>query len=139
MSTKMKNIVGWVSAGLVALLMLISIITKVYLVEVNPQMKEMFKRGGIYDIRYYLAVADLIFPLIFLIPRTMTLGFILMVGYWGGAIATVITHGDYQELLIHLIVLALLGVASFFRHPEIWARFLRKPFYAGDSGANTSQ
>jgi len=128
MSEKSKNIIGWVSAGLVSLLMLLSVVTKVYLVDVNPEFEEMFKRGGIYDIRYFLVVADIIIPVIFLIPRTMTLGFVLMVGYWGGATATVITHGDYQELPVHLIILTLLGIASFFRHPEIWARFFKKNY-----------
>ncbi|MDP2812294.1 MAG: hypothetical protein Q8O32_01240 [bacterium] len=125
---KIKNIVGWTATILVSLLMLISVFVKIFVVGANPEITEMFKNGGIYEIRYYLATASLIIPIIFLMPRTMTLGFVLAVGYWGGATATVITHGDYQELRIHVAVLFLLGIASWFRHPEIWARFLNKPF-----------
>ena len=122
---KAKKIIGWTAAILVSLLMFVSVYIKLFVVGVNPEITVMFQRGGIYDIRYYLAAADLIIPIIFLMPRTMTLGFVLAVGYWGGATATVITHGDYQELPIHFVVLFLLGIASWFRHPEIWTRFLR--------------
>ena len=127
MSPVARNVIGWAAAGAVSLQMLVSVYFKVHVVEIDLDFKAMFVRGGIYELRYYLAVADLIITALFLLPRTMTLGFVLMVGYWGGATATVITHGDYAELPLHLTNLALLLAASWFRHPEIWARFLLKP------------
>lgn len=124
MSDRTRNIVGFVAAGLVAALMLVSVATKLYLADANAEIHAMFVRGGIYPLRYSLAVADVLIPLVFLWRRTSTLGLLLMVGYWGGATATVLTHGDYQELPAHLSALALLAVASWFRHPEVWARAL---------------
>jgi len=125
MKEKTRSFIGLAAAGLVALLMLVSIATKLYLADASPEIHAMFVRGGIYPLRYQLAVADLLIPLVFLWRRTSTLGLLLMVGYWGGATATVLTHGDYQELPAHVTALALLAVASYFRHPEVWARALR--------------
>lgn len=124
MQTQTGKRIGAAAAILVAALMGLSVVTKLYLVDHSEALREMFVRGGIYDLRYGLAAADVIIPAVFLWRRASTLGLLLMVGYWGGATATVLTHGDYQELPVHLAALALLGVASYFRHPEVWARFL---------------
>jgi hypothetical protein len=123
MSERAGKIVGQIAAGSITAVMLVSIAVKVYFVDVDPALHAMFTRGGIYNIRHYLAVADVIIAVVFWLPRTMTLGLLLMVGYWGGATATVITHGDYGQLPPHLLALAALGIASYYRHPEVWTRF----------------
>jgi hypothetical protein len=127
MSNRTRERIGLACAAVVALAMWVTIIVKVWAVDAYPDLHAMFVRGGIYPLRYWLALACLIFPILMLYRRTSTLGFILVSCYWAGATATVITHGDYQELPPHLLALLTLAICSWFRYPEIWARFHELP------------
>ena len=69
---------------------------------------------------YTLGVMELVIAVLFLIPRTSTVGFVLMVGYFGGVLATLLTHG--QDATFIYIVLALLTVSGYFRNPELLQR-----------------
>jgi hypothetical protein len=48
------------------------------------------------------------------------------VGYWGGTLATDLSHGGAP--IVALMVLALLAVVAFTRNREVMSRFLGQPF-----------
>jgi len=74
-----------------------------------------------------LGAAKLALGLLYLIPRTSTVGFVLLVGYYGGALATNITHGvPTAEYAPILIVFVLLTLDAWLRKPELLARLKGK-------------
>jgi len=67
----------------------------------------------------------------YVIPRTATVGFVLMVGYYGGALATNITHGfTVPEYAPILVALALMTVDAYLRKPELLWRIKGKTIVA---------
>ena len=64
-----------------------------------------------------IAVLELTSAILFLIPRTRALGFLLVSAYLGGAIATHVGHN--QSPVNPAITLALIWVGAWLRHPTI--------------------
>ena len=75
-----------------------------------------------------LGILELFIVLLFVVPRTSTVGFVLMVGYMGGALATNLTHGFSNMDAIPIYVsFLLLAVSAWFRNPELVSRLLKRP------------
>jgi len=54
---------------------------------------------------------------LFLYPRTIRIGFLLLTAYFGGAIAVEITHGTF---IVPAIILTLIWIAAYLRKPDIF-------------------
>jgi hypothetical protein len=122
MSTRAGNIVGWICSGLVAALTIFSAIME-FVPMTDPQMLAYAIKLGVIDIAYQLGVAKFILAALYLYPRTSTVGFVLMIGYYGGALATNITHGfAFAEYAMLLIVFLLMTIGAYFRNPELLTR-----------------
>lgn len=97
----------------------------------DPVMIDYATRLGVLDIAVPLGITKLILVLLYLIPRTSTVGFVLLIGYFGGALATNITHGfpfaDYAPLTI---VLVLMTIDAWLRKPELLTRLMGRPVKA---------
>lgn len=116
---KAGTIVGWICVGLVAALTLFSAVME-FIPITDPAMVEFATRLGVIDIAYQLGVAKIILVLLYVLPRTSTVGFVLMVGYYGGALATNITHGfTPAEYAMLIAVLAVMTLGAYFRNPEL--------------------
>lgn len=113
--------VGWAIACLISALMLASTYVKLTVTETS-ELGQTFQQFGYWEYRYPLAILDVLLAALFLVPRLVTLSLLLMCGYWGGATAALLTHGEMQELPIHLTVLAALWVSGYLRSPEIFDR-----------------
>jgi hypothetical protein len=87
---------------------------------------EVAKQAGFWDIRYELGVLQIVIAILLLIPRTSTVGFVLMVGYMAGALSANLTHGMYADAVPCYVALALLTLCGWFRHPELTNRLLGK-------------
>ncbi len=75
-----------------------------------------------------LGIVQALCVILLLIPRTATIGFILMIGYTGGILANFLTHGySPVEASMFFIVLAVLTVAAYFRSPELLSRLKGDP------------
>ncbi len=122
--SKASKIIGWVAAGVLALLMLASGFGKITATDASP-MAETFKTLGFWHLRVPLGVLEIVIAALLLIPRTSTGGLMLATGYWGGALATELTNG--QPPVPSIAALALILVLSIFRNPEVLARFLGRP------------
>jgi hypothetical protein len=121
------KIVGWICAILIAAFNLFAAVMKFVPVEPGSPGDVFATEVGMKGLEYQLGVVELIIVLLFVIPRTMTVGFILMVGYMAGILAANITHGfTTMEVLPIYISLLLLAVVGWLRHPELTARLRGK-------------
>ncbi len=118
-------ILGWICALLVAALNVFAGISKFLPVAPDsPQAVMMQSMGITPSIAYVLGTIELVTVVLLLIPRTSTIGFVIMVGYLGGVTATLITHS--QDATVGYIALALLTVSAYVRNPELLSRLKGK-------------
>jgi hypothetical protein len=128
--SKASSIVGWICVGLVSALTLFSAVME-FVPVTDPAMLAMVAKLGVGDIAYALGIAKFIIVALYLIPRTATVGFVLMIGYYGGALATNITHGftvpEYAPILVAFV---LMTVDAYLRKPELLWRLKGKAVVA---------
>jgi uncharacterized membrane protein YphA (DoxX/SURF4 family) len=128
MNTRVGSVIGWICAGLVALFNIFAAVMKFVPVEPGSQSAVFMERLGTAGLERPLGVLEFVITVLFLIPRTSTVGFVLMVGYMAGALATNLTHGfSNMEALPIYISLLLLTISAYFRNPELLSRLLKKP------------
>lgn len=123
MSPKVKKILGWVFAGLLTTMAIFSGFGK-FMAAPDNDMGALATTLGFYDIRFLIGSLEIVSAILFIIPRTSTIGILLSAGYWGGAVATDLTHAHTPGPA--LMAIALLGLASIFRNPELFQRLLGK-------------
>lgn len=127
MSSRARTILGWVFAAPVILFSLFAGIMKFVPVEAGSEAAVMMDRLGMTGMMYQIGVLELLVLVLFIIPRTSTVGFVMMIGYLGGALATNLTHGFTNlEALPIYISLMLLTLSAWFRNPELVQRLLGK-------------
>jgi hypothetical protein len=68
-----------------------------------------------------IGIGELVSALLFLIPQTNSLGLLLLSSYLGGAIVTHMQHG--QPFFAPAILLLLVWIAGYLRHPEVLQSF----------------
>lgn len=127
MASRIGSIIGWICTALVSALTIFSGVMEFIMPMNDPKVLEYITRLGIVGMEYPLGAAKLIFAVLYLVPRTSTVGFVLLIGYFGGALATNITHAvpmaEYAPLLV---VFLLMTIDAFFRKPELLARLRGK-------------
>ena len=82
------------------------------------QVVDGFTKIGVGEYTQLLGVFELAFFILFLFPKTMRTGFLLLSCFMGGAIATHISHGDapFQPLF----PLILLWITAYLKDPYIF-------------------
>lgn len=127
MQTRLGAVIGWTAAIPVAAFNLFAAIMKFIPVVPGSPAEAMGRKLGVAGMESRLGVLEFIIIALFLIPRTSTVGFVLMVGYMGGALATNLTHGvTHTEALPIYIIFVLLAISAWFRNTELTARLRRK-------------
>ncbi len=130
MKTRVGTIIGWICVILVAAFTLFSAVMEFVPVS-DPATLAFLAKLGVGDIMYPLGITKFILVALYLIPRTSTVGFVLLVGYFGGALATNITHQfafpDYAPLVVAMV---LMTVGAYFRNPELLTRLKGRPVKA---------
>jgi hypothetical protein len=125
-AARITRIVGWISFGLLAVLNLLAGASKFFPVDpASEQAKMMLDMGVTPSIAMTLGVIELASVVLFLIPRTSTVGFVLLTGYLSGALATILTHG--QPIGGMLPIMALLAICGWCHFPELTARLRGQP------------
>src|SRR4051812_43892517 len=118
MTTRTRNIVGWGLAGVLCLMLAASAADKLAGSEHASKMAASF---GIPLATYrVLGGVELASALLFLLPRTGTLGAALLASYMGGAIATHLQH--QQDIVFPIGIQAWIWVTAIVRFPELGAR-----------------
>ena len=115
---KVRRIVSWVLTVLLSALFIASAAGKL---SGAKQVVEMFEKWGLKDFVLLIGVGELVSALLFLIPRTHSLGLLLLSGYMGGcdrhpyAARGFLRHavGDPGPDLGHRVASARRGLAEF--------------------------
>jgi hypothetical protein len=111
-------IAGWVLTGLLSALFVVSAAAK--LAGAAPVVKQ-FQEWGLENQVILIGVGELTSALLFAIPRTHSLGLLLLSAYMGGAIVTHMQHGE--PYVAQSVILVLIWLAGFLRHPEVLQSF----------------
>ena len=75
---------------------------------------------GMKSMMIWLGLAEIIFAILFLIPKTRTIGFLLLICYFSGAMATDLSHG--RPVIAPFILLVLLFAAEIVNHPALFIK-----------------
>ncbi|TRX62648.1 DoxX family protein [Fulvivirga sp. M361] len=128
MTEKTKKIIGWVLSGLLGALLLFSAMGK-FMGQASPMMEHF---GFTASETTLIAIGEVISAVLFLIPRTQSLGTLLVTAYMGGAIASHMSAAagteelggeGIQNYLMPSIILVLVWVASLLRNPKTLSSF----------------
>ena len=113
--SKKRKITGWVMAGLLTALLVMSASQKLI---GNPEMVENFGKWGLGSMITIIALGELVSVLLFLIPRTDVLGVLLLSAYFGGAI--LVHMANDEPYAFQSIVLLFIWVTAWVRIPEMF-------------------
>lgn len=128
MSEKTKKIIGWVLSGLIGVMLILSAVGK-FMGAATPMMEHF---GFTSSETTLIAVGELISAILFLIPKTQSLGTLLLSAYMGGAIASHMSAAvgteemggeEVQSYVIPSIILVVIWLTSFIRNPSTLSSF----------------
>ncbi|HEY8936767.1 MAG TPA: DoxX family protein [Cyclobacteriaceae bacterium] len=115
MVAKTKNILVWIFTIVVSLLIVSSGVAKlVGAKEVVEKLTEI----GVGSYAPLFGIMEIAFIILFLIPKTIKIGFILITCYFAGAIATDLSHAG--SIFSPVLILSLVWIAAFLRKPDIF-------------------
>lgn len=116
--SKGRRIAAWILTILISLLFTVSAIFKFI---GPPEVIQPAEKWGLKDHLMLIAVGELVSALLFLIPRTHSLGVLLLSAYMGGAIVTHMQNAEpyYSQS----VLLVLIWIAGYLRHPELLQSF----------------
>jgi hypothetical protein len=117
-----RRIAGWVLTGLLTALFAGSATMK--LIRAAPVV-EMFEKWGLGNNVLLIGAGEFTSAILFAIPRTHSLGLLLLSGYMGGAIVTHMQHGE--PYVFQSIILFLIWVAGYLRCPQLLQSFHGAP------------
>lgn len=127
MKFRLYSIIGWTCAILVAAFNLFAAVMKFAPVVPGSPAEAMGQKLGVTGLEHSLGILEFIIVALFLIPRTSSVGFVLMIGYMGGALATNLTHGlSNADALPIYVTFVLLTISAVLRNPELTARLRGK-------------
>lgn len=113
-----RKIVGWVVTALLFALFAMSSFMKLSGAE---EMVNNFEAFGLAEMRVVIAIGEIVSALLFLVPRTSSLGVLLLSAYMGGAIVTHMSHGE--SYVFPSVVLILVWLGQLLRYPELLISF----------------
>ncbi len=105
MKSKTKNL-NWILSILVALVIVMGACMKL---TSASQLVEIYSKIGLLPYLKTLGVTELLFTGIFLYPRTMRIGLLLLTGYFGGAMAVELSHGTVFIFPATILAFAWIG------------------------------
>ncbi|SRR5260221_1402179 len=126
MNTKTKRYIAISLTTIVSLIMTAGAFAKVLKVQA---VVDSFTKIGVGEYTQILGLFELVFIALYLIPRTMKIGFLLLCSYLGGAIATHLSH--HEDFFQPVIPLALIWVTAFLRDGSLFyskqGKFVNEP------------
>ena len=119
--SKARRIAAWILTGLITLLLVFSAVMKFLRV---PEVMAAVEKWNLTDQLTLIGAGELISALLFFIPRTHSLGVLLLSAYMGGAIVTHMQNDEpYYTQAIFLLVI---WIAGYLRHPQLLQSFRTK-------------
>ena len=120
-SSKGRKIAGWILVGLMGALFLMSASMKLI---GGEQIAANFAKFGLDGRQILIGAGELIAAILFIIPKTSSLGVLLLSAHMGGAIATHMEHGEM--FILQAVILLVVWIANWLRNPEMSASFTKK-------------
>ncbi|SEJ55640.1 DoxX-like family protein [Dyadobacter sp. SG02] len=111
---KAKKIITIVVTALASLLPVFSGIMKL---SKSPEIVQTLTKVGVGGYLIPLGLMEIGFTALFVYPKTMKIGFILLTCYFAGAIATELSHGTAFNAVLPL---TLIWIAAFLRDPSVF-------------------
>ncbi|MEJ0103786.1 MAG: DoxX family protein [Bacteroidota bacterium] len=84
----------------------------------SKQVVETLTRVGVVQYIRLLGIAEIVFAALFVIPAVNSIGFIFLVCYFSGALATDLSHGS--RIVPPVIILVLLFAAQWLVNPQMF-------------------
>ncbi len=119
MKMKFKTQLPWVFSVLVSLVIAMGAVLKL---AAFPPLVDIYSKIGMLQYLKVLGIAELVFLTLFLLPRTMRIGFFLLTGYFGGAMAVELSHGTF--FIIPGSILAFIWIAAYLRDASLFQKTL---------------
>lgn len=111
---KAKKIITITATAIASLMVVLSGIMKL---TAGEEMVSTLQTVGVGDYIALLGVMEIGFTALFIYPKTMKIGFILLTCYFAGAIATELSHSKPFNAVLPI---ALVWIAAFLRDPSIF-------------------
>jgi hypothetical protein len=106
-----------VTIAVTALSSLLPVLSGIMKLSHNPEIVETLTKVGVADYLVPLGLMEIGFAALFIYPKTMKIGFILLTCYFAGALATELSHGAAFNAALPLV---LIWIAAFLRDPLIF-------------------
>ncbi|MES2734613.1 MAG: DoxX family protein [Bacteroidota bacterium] len=119
--SKGRKIAGWVLVGLLGALFIFSAFMKL---KGGEEIAANFAKLGLTGKELLIGIGELLTIILFIIPRTSSLGVLLLSAYVGGAIVTHMAQGE--SYLFPSILLVVVWIANWLRNPEMLASFTKR-------------
>ena len=110
---KQRRIAGWILAISVAVMLVMTGIMKF----IDEDIRTNFIRYGIEDWRTIIAMGEIVSALLFLFPKTNTLGTFLLSSFFGGTILVHMAHAE--PFFLQTALLIITWVVFYLRHPNL--------------------
>ena len=115
MKSKTNKILRWTPSIVVTLVIVAGAFMKL---TAQPQLVEVFSKAGLLPYMKLLGVTELVFVSLFLWSRTLRIGFFLMTGYFGGAMA--IELSQHILFIMPAVILTLVWLAAWLRDNSLF-------------------
>lgn len=120
--SKKRRIAGWVLTGFIGFAMSASAAGK--LSGAQP-MVENFSKMHLDGYLKPVAIIELICAVLFVIPKTQSVGVLLVTGYFGGAVVAHLAGASPGEVVPGLVLGAIAWVANYLKNPQMFESFTR--------------
>lgn len=117
MSDKTRKIVSWVLTGLVGLGLVASAWGKL---TGGGQVTEGFEHFRLTPYIVTIGVIELICAVLFLVPKTSSIGTLLVTGYFGGAIVTHLAASEPSQVVPAMVLGLLAWAANYLKNPNMF-------------------
>lgn len=129
MKKRVANVFAWICIGLVSAFNLFAAVMKFVPIVPGSEGDLMMQRLGVGGMEYGLGVLEFVLVVLYVVPRTSTVGTVLMGGYLAGALATNLTHGfTHAEAAPIYVLFVLMFIGAWIRNPELFSRLFKKPY-----------
>ncbi|MDJ1506862.1 DoxX family protein [Xanthocytophaga agilis] len=112
---KIRKIITLVVTALASLMVILSGIMKL---TKNQSIVDVMNKVGVGQYITLLGIMEIAFTALFIYPKTMKIGFILLTCYFAGAIATELSHNG--PLVNAMMPLILVWIATFLRDSSVF-------------------
>lgn len=119
--SKARHITAWILSALITLMFTISAVAKF----LRPsEVMIAVQKWNLTDELTMIGIGELVSALLFFIPKTHSLGVLLLSAYMGGAI---VTHMQNDEpYIVQAITLLVIWIVAYLRDPAVLNSFTKK-------------